>query len=126
MMTTTDRIVVPLVLPCEGYDEFIRNFGTGKPVIVPQLGTLCEVPRSCQGSALDIVLVARIWHLKETALTKWQELNGLYAFNDRREPRLLFGKGKDRRPKWGQPGRGRKRKERLAARASNKVSTLQC
>lgn len=55
---------------------------------------------------------------------KFMESYGIpeFIFGKRRHFDPGFGNGKDQRPKWGQPGRRRKRAMRLEARRKNEAS----
>ncbi len=82
--------------------------------------------RSCLTS------LAHIHFAKERALEDLRRFNALHqqpiaewlkriaTWSSWRDTHPAFGQGRDKRPKWGQPGRGRKRKARVQARAREK------
>lgn len=61
--------------------------------------------------------IYRLWALKQETDRRWQQFANLYGTPWRSRQRPCFGQGRRQGPRWGQPGRGRKRKARLLARA---------
>lgn len=59
--------------------------------------------------------LAKLWAARERTLADWWRFNESYAT---RTPRMII---KPKRPKWGQPGRGRRRKARFAARKRERL-----
>lgn len=55
--------------------------------------------------------LAKLWAIREHTLTEWRRFNDLYKVP---VPSARWNKPKG--PRWGQPGRGRRRKARFAAR----------
>lgn len=71
---------------------------------------IVEVPRR-----LPISKLATVYFAKQQAITDWQKFQVAYAIPDPRRP------AKSKRPRWGQPGRGRRRAERQQARAAERA-----
>lgn len=61
--------------------------------------------------------IYRLWALKQETDRRWQQFANLYGRPWRSRTRPCFGQGKHQGPRRGQPGRRRKRKARLLARA---------
>jgi hypothetical protein len=55
--------------------------------------------------------LAKLWAVREQTLAEWRRFNELYKV-----PEPWARRNKPKGPKWGQPGRGRRRKARFAAR----------
>lgn len=55
--------------------------------------------------------LAKLWAIREHTLAEWRRFNELYKVPD-----PWAKKHKPKGPKWGQPGRGRRRKARFTAR----------
>lgn len=88
-------------------------------------------PAECQSmpGSSNLSAMAHLHYAKQRAMEDWQRvcaayqvptidyLMRLWSRPNWRAIHPACGQGKDRSPKWGQPGRGRRRKARLRARA---------
>ncbi len=118
--------IAPLPLPSL-YAESMAWLNTEMSKMVLGSDLKMKPEEGRQGSYTGAVVHMHL--VKQRAMEDWQRVCAAYAIPSIdylmrmwtkpawRGVHPAFGKGKHSGPKWGQPGRGRKRKARLAARA---------